>query len=279
MILATEADRPEIEAFLKQHIATSMFPLSNLRRYGMAGGHPRSVRFWCRWEAGALTDVLTVTEEGVVFPQCPTGPWAKVRVVLAGGGVKGILGYGAQVSALHAALGLPSDPPMNEEEPHYEIQLKDLVMPDVAGFSLVPLGNAPRDIVVNWRAAFREEALTMRAEDYHASAIRDIDGYVEADTHRVLYKAGQPVAMTGFNATLSDTVQIGGVYTPPDLRSRGLARRAVAMHLSEAREQAVTRAVLSAASPQASRAYEAIGFRPIGTFTILVYDEPQVVHG
>ncbi|MEM9787894.1 MAG: GNAT family N-acetyltransferase [Pseudomonadota bacterium] len=278
MILATEADRPAIEAFLQQHIATSMFPLSNLRRYGMAGGHPRAVRFWCRWREGALTDVLTVSEEGMVFPQCPTGPWGAARVVLAGVGVRGILGDGAQVAALHAALGLPTDPPMNEEEPHYELQLNDLCMPDVAGFSLVPLAEAPRDLVVNWRAAFREEVLTMRSEDYLASARRDIDGYLEADTHRVLYQAGQPVAMTGFNATLSDTVQIGGVYTPPDLRSRGLARRAVAMHLSEARERGVNRAVLSAASPQASRAYEAIGFRPIGTFTILVYDEPRVVH-
>ncbi|EBA12084.1 hypothetical protein [Roseobacter sp. CCS2] len=45
MIRAMIDDRPAIEAFLKTHIATSLFPLSNLRRYGMAGGHPRAILF------------------------------------------------------------------------------------------------------------------------------------------------------------------------------------------------------------------------------------------
>ena len=69
MIRATPEDRPAIEAFLKKHIATSMFPLSNLRQHGMSGGHPRAMQFWVRWEAGEIADLLPVSAQGGVFPR------------------------------------------------------------------------------------------------------------------------------------------------------------------------------------------------------------------
>ena len=137
MILATAADRPAIEAFLTRHIATSMFPLSNLRVHGMAGGHPRAVRFWVRWRAGMLTDVLTVSDDGILFPQCPTGPWGEVRIVLAGTLVRGFLGGGAQVASLRQALRLTDRGGIDTVEPLYRLPLTDLQMPDVTGLRWV----------------------------------------------------------------------------------------------------------------------------------------------
>ncbi|HEV8036026.1 GNAT family N-acetyltransferase [Yoonia sp.] len=279
MIVAVAEDRPAIEAFLTRYITTSMFPLSNLRRYGMAGGHPRAMRFWLRWQAGALVDVLGVSEEGMVFPQCPTSPWGDVKVVLYGHSVKGILGDAAQVAALRTVLGLSGDPGLDKAEPLYALSLDDLVMPDLAGFRLVPLKDAPRALVVGWRRAYLEEVLPMPGEDSAMTAVKDIVGYLEADTHRVLYEGDTPVAMTGFNAVLPEAVQIGGVYTPPALRARGYARRAVALHLAQAQAAGTKTASLFAASPQACKAYEAIGFRRTGDFRILIYQEPQVIYG
>jgi predicted GNAT family acetyltransferase len=66
--------------------------------------------------------------------------------------------------------------------------------------------------------------------------------------------------MTGFNAQTADIVQIGGVYTPPPLRSRGHARRAVALHLAEARDRGVRAPRSLRSGAAAARAYEAIGF-------------------
>ncbi|MEO1638017.1 MAG: GNAT family N-acetyltransferase [Pseudomonadota bacterium] len=274
----TETDRPAIEAFLRKHIATSMFPLSNLRQHGMAGGHPRAMRFWARWQAGEITDLLPVSEEGMVFPQCPTGPWGDVRAVLAGMGVKGILGEGAQVAALRGALDLIGTPGIDEEEPLYKLPLGDLAMLDCSGFTLRPLSAAPLDLIIQWRVAYLAQVFPIPGEDPAEQAARDIAGYLERDSHRVLLQGDTPVAMTGFNATLPEAAQIGGVYTPPALRSRGLARRAVALHLAEARDRGVETAILFAASPQASKAYEAIGFTRIGSYTICVYPEPQLVH-
>ena len=119
----------------------------------------------------------------------------------------------------------------------------------------------------------------MPGEDSEQKAKDDIESYIAANSHRVLYRGDTPVAMTGFNAVLPEAVQIGGVYTPPAARSRGLARTAVAMHLQEARSRGVAHAILFAASPQACKAYEAIGFARTGDFTILFYEEPQVIYG
>ncbi|MCK0096028.1 GNAT family N-acetyltransferase [Yoonia sp. F2084L] len=279
MILATPEDRPAIEAFLTKHVATSMFPLSNLRLHGMTGGHPRAMRFWVRWEAGKIADLMPVSEEGYLFPQCPTAPWGQVKAVMTGASVKGMLGDARQIATLRSVLGLLEQGGLDDEEPLYELALRDLIVPDCAGFTLRPLADAPRDLIISWRHAYLKEVLPMPGEDQARKAMDDVESYIAADTHRALYEGGMPVAMTGFNAVLPEAVQIGAVYTPPSDRSRGLARRAVAMHLQEAAQNGVTSAILFAASPQACKAYEAIGFARIGDYTILVYETPQVIYG
>ncbi len=279
MIRATQADRAEVVAFLRRHLPIAMFPLANLHRHGMAGGHPRAMAFWLRKDRGAITDAAAISDGGFLFPVCPTQPWADLRAAMQGSRVAAILGEAGQVTGLRAALGLEQAAGHATTEPHYDLPLADLVMPEVAGLTLHPLADAPRDLVIRWRHAYLVETMLGQEANVDATAIKDIDSYLAADSHRVLFDGDTPVAMTGFNAVLPDAVQIGGVYTPPDLRSRGLARRAVALHLAQARAAGVTRAILFAASAAASTAYQAIGFRRIGTFAIVLHAEPQVVHG
>lgn len=279
MIRATTADRPAVEAFLERHITTSMFPLSNLQRFGMEGGQRRAMHFWVRWRAGGITDLMSVSEEGMLFPQCPTACWGEVKTVLTGTAVKGVIGAAEQVKVLLPVLGLSETSGLYQEEPLYELQLPDLKMPSRDGFSLCAISDATRDLVIAWRRAYLEEALLIPGEDTTQKAVSDIDSYIAADSHRVLFEGETPVAMTGFNATVARAVQIGGVYTPPEQRSRGLARSAVAMHLEQAMTKGAERAILFAASVQACKAYEALGFQRIGGFTISAYEEPQVIYG
>jgi predicted GNAT family acetyltransferase len=49
------------------------------------------------------------------------------------------------------------------------------------------------------------------------------------------------------------------------------------MHLAEAHERGVRRAVLSAANPTAARAYTAIGFQRIGDTSMILFDGTQQV--
>ncbi|MFN3954519.1 MAG: GNAT family N-acetyltransferase [Pararhodobacter sp.] len=160
----TPSDRPALETFLHEHLAGSMFPLSNL------AGRGRAMQVWCCHENAHIAGMLGLTEDGMLLPQ-----WLR-------------------------------------------------------------------------------------------------DG-----SHRLLRRAGQIVALTGFNADLGDAVQVGGVYCPPALRGRGLARLAVALHLAEARARGATRAVLFAASAPAVRAYRALGFQPADEITLVLFASPQRV--
>ena len=273
---AHAADTPAIRAFLLDHAPTAMFPLSNLARFGTSGDHPRVVSFWLAEQGGRITDVLTVSNEGMVFPQCNSGDWNAVAQALGGVGIKGVIGDAKQVAAFSKTAGFGTPDGLDMCEPHYQLSLKDIIMPDTQNHDLIPLAAIPVSQAIGWREAFCEEALNFPTGTARQKATDDINSFVAQGTHRVLTMNGEPVAMTGFNAVLPDIVQVGGVYTPPQNRGQGFARRAVAMHLSQA---GAPQSVLSAATPSAARAYEAIGYRQIGEFAFAVWSEKQVIHG
>jgi len=222
MIRVDDADREALVDFMFAHAPILMFPLTNLTRYGMGGGHPRAINAWVTKDGDKITDVLTISEEGIVFPCCPTEKWDEAVQVIKGRKIKGFLGEGQQVAALR----------------HLDAPAKE-------------------------------------AKD---RATAEITAYITKDSHRVLFKDGVPVSMTGFNAELPEIVQVGGVFTPPALRSRGFARIALAMHLLEVSVDGVSQAVLSAANEAAARAYVALGFERSGSFAIAIYEDPQIAH-
>jgi hypothetical protein len=49
------------------------------------------------------------------------------------------------------------------------------------------------------------------------------------------------------------------------------------LHLQELRKTGVRRAVLFASSPAACRAYEAVGFRHIGSFALVLFAGPAAI--
>ena len=265
----SEADLPAIEAVLEGRIEMSMFPLSNLRHHGMGGGHPYAMRFWGHGDP--LDSVLGLTENGMVLPQIPPERAPEAVAALVGQRLLGIVGDSRQVSALQVALGAWDNPvQLDREEGLLSLSLADLRMPTTEGVRLAPLSDAPRDLLVRWRAASEREALGA-GDAAEAQAEADVASWLDAGTHRVLLKGAEPVAMTGFNARLPGIVQVGAVWTPPEHRRQGFARAAVALHLAEARAEGVTRAILFTANPFATRAYEALGFREVGRFTLLLF--------
>jgi predicted GNAT family acetyltransferase len=80
----------------------------------------------------------------------------------------------------------------------------------------------------------------------------------------VLEEAGALRAMGALTAKLlPEAVQLGGIYTPPQLRGQGCARRLVAGMI---RQSGAERAVLFTKDAAARRAYLAVGFEVCGTF-------------
>lgn len=274
---AGQADLPAIRSFLQARVDRAMFPLSNLARYGLDGDHRYAPRFWMADQNGAVSDVLTVSKSGMVMPALPTGDWPRAAKALAGRTIEGLIGPAEEVRPLIAALGLAGHRAnLDHDEPHFAMDLAALVIPDGPG-RLVPLGEAPEAEMAEWRIAYETEALGLTADAANAAGRQAYEHFVAEGTHRVLVHEGRALATTGFNAQLSEIVQIGGVYTPPALRGRGHARRAVALHLAEARAQGVRRATLFSASDMAARAYRAIGFRRIGNWSLVLFAEPWTV--
>ena len=268
---STEAD--EIAAFLAAHEATSMFLLGNLLRYGMRGGHPYAIGAWTlRDGQGAITDVAAQTRRGFLNPQCPTAPWPALRRALAGQRLAGVVGPASQVRPLVAALGLAGAPTrVDKDEPFLQLDLSDLTVPEGPG-RLVPIAQAPRAALLDWIAAYEVETLGQPAAMSAMTAQTVLDRYVQSRSHVVLMDGAVSLAMTGFNAVTGRTVQIGGVYTPPARRGQGHARRALALHLAEARASGVRTSVLSASGEPALCAYRALGYREIDRWALVFFD-------
>ena len=115
-----------------------------------------------------------------------------------------------------------------------------------------------------------ETGLAALGPRLHEDAKSSIELLHSQGDHWLLEDAGQLAAYTAFNARLPDIVQVGGVWTPPPLRGRGYARRAVAGSLLEARSGGTGRAILFTSSSQAARAYQALGFERTGEYGLLI---------
>jgi RimJ/RimL family protein N-acetyltransferase len=271
-----DRDREALVDFMFAHAPIMMFPLTNLTRYGLGGDNARAISAWVAKDGDAITDVLTISREGMVFPCCPSGHWDAAAAVLAGRKIKGFIGDGPQVVALREALGVTAQAELDATEPAFLLTIANLKPPATAGFALKPLSAAPYDLMVQWRANYEVETLFVPEPAASARAEQQVRNFMATDSHRVLFKGDTPVGMTGFNATLPEIVQVGGIYTPPALRGHGYARKALALHLTEVAIDGVTEAVLSSANDAASRVYQSLGFERTGDFALVVYETSQV---
>jgi RimJ/RimL family protein N-acetyltransferase len=273
---AIAADLPEITAFLTARMDQAMFPLANLRAHGLIEGafaspDDHALRIW-RIGRG----LVALTRAGNILPYLDGSPnLSGLRAALHGQSIAGVIGPAASARPVIAALGLDRLPAATDrDEPGFGLPLADLRLPDHPGTTLRPLTPADLPLATDWRHTYIGEVLGSFGPVGRSKAEADLAFYLSRDSHRLLLDDGQPVAMTGFNATLPEIVQIGGVYTPAPLRGKGYARRAVALHLAEARAKGVTRAVLFAASDAAAQAYRAIGFQPTTAFTLFLLANP-----
>ncbi len=113
-----------------------------------------------------------------------------------------------------------------------------------------------------WCAAFCVEALgqvetlKLLSECQQTVQRRQVD-----KVHFCLIKEHKPVSYYTFNAQLLDIVQIGGVWTPPNIGGNGYAKCVVAGTLLHARSIGVKQAILFTPKNNiaAQSAYEVIG--------------------
>jgi RimJ/RimL family protein N-acetyltransferase len=216
---------------------------------------------------------------GLIIFQAPTAaaPLARIAAAQSGRAVGGLIGPWTQVEEAQQSLGLGKHPMrLCSREDLFSMQLADLVHPSVLGGSVVSRRADRQDLdaLLPWRVAYAVE-VTGAAEspDLWATEARVLERQILSGDSFLLEADGQAVSSCGFNARIPEMVQIGGVWTPPELRGRGYARAVVAGALQTAASEGVTRAVLftGESNTPAQRAYQGLGFRRVGDYGIVLF--------
>ncbi|MCH8267669.1 MAG: GNAT family N-acetyltransferase [Acidobacteria bacterium] len=278
-------DEIALEAFLLTHVDSSMFLRSNLRDGGLVyQGKPYQADYMAKVSGNQILGVAAHLWNGNLMLQMPeeTGELMQAFGKQARRSLKGLVGPHSQVASAREALGLSNAPATWESHQNlFSLHLSQLTVPEAlqAGrFQCRHSRKADLDLLIQWRVAYMIEAINEKETPALWSTSREaIERNNSEGSLWVLLDGGRLVSMSAFNASLPDSVQVGGVWTPPELRSRGYARCAVAGSLLEAREKGAERAILFTEDAAARRTYLALGFRIIGDYCILQFDSPQNV--
>lgn len=280
----TEADRPALEAYLAARSDTCMLMRANLRAAGLAWHAPDGERLQAQYvlarRGGAVIGAVAHCWNGMVAIQADAHAGELVVDVVRRSGrrVAGLLGELARVAAARTALGLDAAAvTMDSDETLMSLSLDRLAVPPALRDGVVRGRRAePRDreLLIAWRTAYGlETELQQTAAEAEERAASTVDAML-AQADRPIWLVehdGAPVATCAHNAVLPDSVQIGGVFTPPALRGRGHARAVVAASLIDARATGATRAILFTPRADAVAAYRAVGFAAIGHYGIVLF--------
>jgi uncharacterized protein len=282
--ILTPDDTLALETFLSAHWESSTFLRSNVRKTPIGQAGRFSGRYAAKFEDGRVTDVAAYyTTYGNIVVQAPTNIESVVAACIPPGKpVNGLLGPWDQVEAAVSALDLGARKPlMDMPEVLYALDLERLETPESLDAGTVRYRGAVStdlDMLAKWRAAYSIEALfarddvelLQRARDDVSNAIASGDMFVL----ELAAEAGHLIAMAAYNANLTDIVQIGGVWTPPDLRGKGYGRAVTAGALLAARDTGVSKSVLFTpiSNVPAQKAYEALGFEAVGRYGVRLYD-------
>jgi N-acetylglutamate synthase-like GNAT family acetyltransferase len=127
-----------------------------------------------------------------------------------------------------------------------------------------------------WRVAYSVESLGEHdTPEVWSDCRAQVERLIASRQAWILEEGSRPVATSALNSTFEDLVQIGGVYTPPALRSRGYGRAVVAGSLLDLEAEGVRQAILFTgdANLSAQKAYLALGFQRIGDFRMILLRE------
>ncbi len=285
--IAVPGDEERLLAFLEAHPDTTLFMQSNLAGGGIEDrGERLQASFACAFDGETIVGVAAHCWNGMLLVEAPVAREAVVRAACEASGraVTGFAGSAPEVEAARAILGLQDAPTtLGSREVLYRLALDALRVPAALASGAVRARRAEESDLAALRplgADYQIEAISAQpGPALVANVEASLRSGLERRTVWLAEVDGVPVAMSRFNATTPSAVQVGGVYTPPALRSRGYAACVVAQSLLDAREDGASRSILFTAEENlpAQRCYERLGYETIGFYGIVLFREGHTV--
>ncbi len=278
--LLGKGDGEALERFLAGTPDTSMFLRSNLREAGIVDkGKPYQGTYVGAFDGTKLVGAAALYWNGNMLLQCaPADAVPLANETLAAALPRACAGLLGPRPLLEEVIALPPfslrRARMASRQDLYGLDLAELPGRASMLSRVRPATLKDRDTLARWRHDYLCETLGASPGPATRKRAKDeIVRAIEEDRAFVLAMADHLLAYSGFNATLLDMVQVGGVYSPPEERSLGYARVATHGALLAARKRGVKRAILFTAEDNvpAKRCYEGLGFRRVGDYGIVIY--------
>ncbi|MBM3597186.1 MAG: GNAT family N-acetyltransferase [Alphaproteobacteria bacterium] len=281
--ILVSGDEKALDAFLRRHADSSLMMLSNLHNAGLADeGRPYQGTYFAELDGDQVIGVAAIYWSGAIILQVPGEVGAIADAIRANAPrpVTGILGPIDQAQRMRAALGMAGRACMlDSTEDLYALALDRIAVPDALARGEVtcrPAQDDEVDLLIAWRRDFMIESLDAPDDATTTRSSGDLIRRLQGEgINWVLEHDGRPVAYATYGARLPDAVQIGGVWTPRDLRRYGYGRAVVAGALLTACQRGVGRAVLftDRANAASAAAYRAIGFTIVGDFALILFKD------
>lgn len=275
-------DEQELFAFLEPYLESSLFLIGNAERAGLRyEGERLQATYVAHYDAGAISAVAAHSWNGMVLVQGDRGLEQAVQraVALSGRRVQGVIGPFELTQRARSALDANDWPTLTDKQDGlYSLELAQLRVPPLLNRSGIvcrrPTDAEIADPLAAWRVEYLIENLGYaRSPELTELAREDLRNLQQEGRAWVLLDREHLVAYTGFNTRTRGIAQVGGVWTPPELRSRGYGRAVVAGSLLAEREIGTTRSVLFTAHSNvpALRAYHALGYEALGDFGLVLF--------
>ncbi len=194
--------------------------------------------------------------------------------------IAGVSGISAQASYVINELGLSDSIfSINRDAGLYDLCLSSLNAVDLQiNCNIIPAKEVPIDTLIQWITDYEIEALGADKNDALSDRVNNKVERIRNGDGFAMLKDNIPVSLVGFNSKLKDMLQVGPVWTPTEYRNKGFARRLLASALLKQKSHGIKKAILFSDNPAAIKAYEAIGFKQIGTYRLALLKDPITMH-
>ena len=275
--------------FLEHHIQTNIFMLNNFKTGGLnpsketlAGDY-----FGLFDDTATLQGVMAHYNSGSLMLQVPKNleciaELAKTLLSATKRPIRAILGEASQVEQILQTLHIPDEHfDMQETESLMELNIDDTqLIPKNDSFTFLHNKDIPNEIITDWMVNYDVEALGTKPSAKHRQETKEEIIAKEHTKNRWGLKfENHFVAYGGFNAAYKKTVQVGPMWTPVELRSKGYARYLLSRMLEWAKNEGHTKCILFTNTLPAIRSYQSIGFKETGAFKLCILNKPYMFKG